>query len=488
MVQRRYTPPTCTLEVRAKTPLLFRGNRGALLKSLEFSLVFDDPRLPEAEYVTLKGNQNQLVALHQAVSDYVEDFLSSTTLSPNLEEKEETEHLPSLEPRLRSSSDIYLKPRGLLIHDLFLGQLVDETSKPVVHLTPTQLFDLATALDEYAMDIIVSRNIPKKNHKKHLPVWLNVAAITLVAVGLTASVAQVIENRGRSENAMALKSVKPLSLPSPGISFNTQKMPGLIPANPQGINSPKPLIPPPPIMPTPNGTLPPVVIKSSPINKPTPLQAPLPVFPPANPNSGKVEQEIAIPGDGGVTFTTPPTQEMAVEPQSPPSESVAVSRERIPSPPLPPPPPPGVGIDPLSNTPENITLPSLEDASISEESPELAASRQNPDQMAIKKTGDKPTLFDTIPQVSEVRNYFQENWKPPKKLTETLQYSLQLDPNGSIELIFPLGSAAGEFIDRTNMPLVGEPFVSARTDGKRPKIRLLLKPNGKVQTFLESLN
>jgi hypothetical protein len=35
------------------------------------------------------------------------------------------------------------------------------------------------------------------------------------------------------------------------------------------------------------------------------------------------------------------------------------------------------------------------------------------------------------------------------------------------------------------MPLAGEPFVSAVSNGKNPKIRVVLRPNGRVQTFLE---
>jgi hypothetical protein len=35
------------------------------------------------------------------------------------------------------------------------------------------------------------------------------------------------------------------------------------------------------------------------------------------------------------------------------------------------------------------------------------------------------------------------------------------------------------------MPLLGESFVSPTVDGKKPQIRVVLEPDGRVQTFLE---
>ena len=95
------------------------------------------------------------------------------------------------------------------------------------------------------------------------------------------------------------------------------------------------------------------------------------------------------------------------------------------------------------------------------------------------------TAFDAIPQVAEVRDYFQQKWQPPQELSQTLEYSLVLNANGSIQRIVPLGAAAETFLDRTNMPLMNEPFVSPIANGGNPQIRLVLGQDGKVQTFLE---
>jgi hypothetical protein len=72
-------------------------------------------------------------------------------------------------------------------------------------------------------------------------------------------------------------------------------------------------------------------------------------------------------------------------------------------------------------------------------------------------------------------------------LKQTLEYSLLLDVDGTIQRIEPLGQAARTYIDETGMPLIGERFVSPMNNGQTPRIRLVLAPDGKVQVFREEL-
>lgn len=58
--------------------------------------------------------------------------------------------------------------------------------------------------------------------------------------------------------------------------------------------------------------------------------------------------------------------------------------------------------------------------------------------------------------------------------------------DGKVERILPLGKAARDYVDSAGMPGVGQPFVSANTNGQNVRIRAVLSPNGKVQTFPES--
>ena len=99
----------------------------------------------------------------------------------------------------------------------------------------------------------------------------------------------------------------------------------------------------------------------------------------------------------------------------------------------------------------------------------------------------QPSLLDTIPQVAEVRQYFQARWQPPESLKQTLEYRLTLSKDGSLERITPLGQAAKIYLDRTAMPLLGEPFVSELEPSleQNPEIRLVLSPDRTVRTFME---
>jgi hypothetical protein len=100
-------------------------------------------------------------------------------------------------------------------------------------------------------------------------------------------------------------------------------------------------------------------------------------------------------------------------------------------------------------------------------------------------TGNTDTLFDT-PQVAEARAFFQKRWRPPTGFAQTLEYSVMLGVDGSIERILPLGKAARDYVDIAGMPTIGQPFVSANRSGQIVRIRVVLSPDGKVQTFPES--
>jgi hypothetical protein len=96
--------------------------------------------------------------------------------------------------------------------------------------------------------------------------------------------------------------------------------------------------------------------------------------------------------------------------------------------------------------------------------------------------------FGTIPQLQEAQNYFRQRWQPPSTLDQSLEYRLVVAPDGTIARIVPLGQLSGDYVDRTGIPLVGDPFVSPINNGKTALIRLVLSPDGQVQAFLEGLN
>ena len=99
----------------------------------------------------------------------------------------------------------------------------------------------------------------------------------------------------------------------------------------------------------------------------------------------------------------------------------------------------------------------------------------------------RPELFKTIPQIAEARTYFQQRWKPPSGLLQDLEYYLVLNKDGTIQRILPLNVGAVEYLDYSTIPTPGDPFVSPDAGGSEHKIRVVLKPDGNVQVFLERL-
>lgn len=531
-VLRRYTPPTCTLEIRAKSSPLSRWVGQSVLKDLRFELRFDDPRKPEDKRVTIRGDRTDLEVLYEAVNRYVQDLLdpSPTQLSLALgtpataagstpdenhsrdvnahplpdvnpsapvagqapeEELDKSDNSSSLSspesnPKLRTlkprtlPTEIYLLPRGLTAHDLFLGRLATEESGQVVDLSVLQLFDLATALDEYAGDVVALPNLNNPlSWKKGVPAWTPTAAAVLLAVGVTAAGVKFLNPRYTQQEAAARKGGQQSSQ-----TGQTQIASGVpaAPTSPLQISPlPTPVLPPPlassPTLPPPS----PVIVPSPPTLGNAPVsQRPSPTLDPS-PRNTDILPKAATPAPvpGSATSSTNPT--LTSKGGSPSSAKEAPTQSKTPRDLTTPPPLPTnfPSLNPTPSPPPNLIDPAV--------SPPASGTRSaTPSaESAPANNGGDSKLSDIIPQVAEARNYFQERWKPPAELTQTLEYSLTLDTDGSIQRILPLGKTADEYIDSTGIPKPGDRFVSPVAGGGNPIIRLVLTPDGKVQTFLE---
>ncbi|MEG4204454.1 DUF4335 domain-containing protein [Microcoleus sp. Pol7_A1] len=527
MVLKRYTPPTCTLEITAKSSPLSRWAGQPVFKSLSFELRLDDPRLPDTQHVTLRGDRIQLETLHEAVSNYVQNLLgesrdwesnlnSQTDRIPADPDSPEVAHNAVIFDRAVNTSELAtsnpyslptsylpvpprLEPRGLLAHNLFLGSLSAAESGPVVPLSTLQLFDLATALDDSAAEVMALPNLNRESRRPLSSPWLKVAAMMVASAGLTTGIIKMLDRAATSPQT----ATAPAAAPDPR---NPQLAAGVSPSPVPALPTPPapkpaatnalPPLPPPPVntAASPSPSLPPIALAPTPpTNRPSPIQQPPLLFPPNGSAPSAPQSAPAFPQ--GQTITIPAPEE---PPQGGPQAPAPVPYLLPPLPPrlapaVPPPLPPSLSasripvpppqtfprpIEPIV-PPASTELPPLEDAqptAESEDNNQVAASKKN------------HTLFDTIPQVSEARTYFEERWKPPEGMEQTLEYSVLIDENGSVQSIVPMGKAAADYIEQINMPLVGEPFVSAVSNGKIPKIRVVLRPNGRVQTFLEESN
>ncbi len=535
-VIRCYTPPTCTLEVFAQSSPLSRWMGKTVLKHLSFELRFDDPRLPEEQRVPIRGDREQLEALCDAVTSYVQQFLQQSPESFCVSFSDTQESSTALsEPELKSSiktlnsfstqipgGNIRLEPSSHLTHNLFLGSLANHSSGPVIQLSLLQLFDLASALDEYSTDVMA---LPTLNSTSTLrfPAWAPVAAVLVLGVGLLPLTWQYANNIRQNQQQTAKtadpEAVKTALEPSTSLGFPTPK-PGLTTPSDNLLGSIPPLS---------TSSLPqaPLTAPSSSLSIPQPPNNVLTIPQgttaslPTNPAMPSLRDATRTASFSNAPSSKIPGQEIAILPnlgQNPTGSSPqagALPQLRN----LPPrlssstsslptnisPVPPSIGTIPnsgnTSTQPSSLTSQQLEERinSLQPPSPgekpasQLSSSRTADNNPFIDQLGDgrktptsrevaTGTLFDT-PQVVEAREYLKKRWQPPTGLGQTLEYSLIVSVDGTVERIFPLNKAAREFVDNAGMPEVGKPFVSANTRGQNVRIRVVLSPDGKVQTF-----
>jgi len=487
MVSQTYTPPTCTLEVITKgSPVLTRlGKPGRQ----EFVLDLDDPKLPEEQHFRIKGDRSQLQELYEAVNSYVRDFLK---YSPP--EKDNQFPIPNSQfPIPNSPSEIYLQPRDLLTHELFLGSLATEKTGPMIPLSVLHLFDLLVALEESQRDLIA---VPLAAEPEPTPEWLRSLALILITAGLTVLGIRLYDRyilANQEESNLATDSqLDNLLSPLP-----TEVTPTVSPSP-----SPTVSLSPLPTPPTP-GDLP--TVKPSPIDVPVLFPSPVPSpssptfsFPPPTPR-GSGTNVVILPQ---VPPPVPPQRPIFPGPALPDTSVPLEPRPPIPAAPniYPPPIPPGGyptnvpqrsrrGVKPYIdvtriplNLPSDIALPALDDTNLA-----LVPQGRRAEEPDESVKSDL-TLFDKIPQVAEVRKHFEETWEPSEDVDKSLQYNLLLNKDGSIKKVTPIGQASVDFYELTNMPLEEEPFVSGLEEGETATVRLVLRKNGKVQTFLESVN
>ncbi len=457
-VLHRYTPPTCTLQVVAYSSPVSRWVGSKVVKEVQFDLRFDDPRSPSEKQISITGDRQQLESLHTVVTDYIQELLTLSpesfaalgqeTLSPPVDVESDVWLLPTEDippkpakgDRLTVQSNSFtIKPASKVAHNLFLGALATPETGQFVQLSVLQLFDLATALDEYKSDLIVLPTLVR-NQTSPLLAWANIAAVLLLGVGVTAVGLQVF-NRPNPQTA----NKRPKTTTNPQVA--------LVPSPPS--LSPATTI----LVPSPNSSIPPIGAASTPSTAPIPQTATPSTKTNPVPN-GLPPQPIVINPTAGQTTTTTTTVTVP-EASNRTTPPVAI----LPSP---------IPIRPSATTTKTTVVAQQDSNSREATTPPTSI------------TTATRTAFVANPQVAEVSDYFNKRWEPPSSLRSSLEYSIVLDVDGTIQVIEPYGLPARTYLDRTGMPLIGDPFVSANQNGQSPRIRLRFNPNGKVQAFLEA--
>lgn len=500
-VIRRYTPPTCTLEVLAQSSPLSRWIGKTVLKQVSFELRFDDPRLPEERRITIRGDRDQLEALCDTVASYVQQFLqqppetfwvsfSTTSDSSQVSEADklaDSAQVPrTLKPTAAKTpgTHIHLEPSSSATHQLFLGPLANQVSGPSTQLTLLQLFDLATALDEYSVDVMTLPTLEGNSSSQSLPRWAPVAAVLVVSVFFT-PLTWHYANSIRQQQQQTAKMIEPAKekialAPSPAVEFP--------PSDPR-ITAPNHLasfpIFAPNASPSPNPNL-----SSKPLTLPNSSPIPKASVSSLNqeiPKISKPQAHISIRGNSRPNPTPPRTQiTIPADPLQdstaflPPEENLLPHQSKILLPP---------SITTItSNIPTAAYTPHTTSPSVNSLVARLKTANQTPISTRTPistNVATISTLVDTH-QVSEAKEYLKQRWQPPQGFTETLEYSLDVGVDGSLQRILPLNQAARQYVDQAGIPQIGKPFVSANKNGQSIRIRVVLTPDGKVMTFLES--
>lgn len=445
-LQRSYTPPTCRLTIVGRRSLFSSPSRPRL-SHLRFELVLDDPRLRDEEQNVVRGDQAQLFHLSESVRGYVRGFLSQSSQQLAALSEPPTSPYGGLRrgamakpggttiaalPRTRAAT--YMESQGLAAHTLVLGTLATADSGPVIELGTLQLFDVLSALEGFLADWQAWQTSTPGGDR--LPVWLSPLVGVVVTGGLVAALSPLAQNRS-AEDASTAPEDSSMALLSSGMTILSQSSQGLV--SPENLAPPEVMSPPPP--PAAIANLPPL---SSAIEAPPTRVTPLERQP---------------------TTQTPISPPPVSSGESAPADSFTASPST---------PPDLLFEQPLSG-PE--AAPSLDPSQFPQPEPFTPLTRP------IPVGEDQETAFDVLPQVTELRRYFQQRWLPPEGLNQSLEYTLVLDESGTLEQVFPLGRSAVQFQEHSQIPEVGEPLASPHEQPLR--LRLVLGEQGQVNVFVQ---
>lgn len=467
---KRYTPPTCSLEIVGKVSPLSIYLQKPNLKELYFQLHFDDPRFVAEKKITVTGDRYLLDSLCNIVREYVQNFLTQPTITSNVTK------LPT------SSQQPYLHSQGVTNHKLHLGNLNRQSSPQSILLSVVQLFDLAHALDEYSQEIASLPEFYRGQSKKAIPLFATAGII--LAVGLTVGV----KLSHQSPTPSPTESVAKISTPEIMPTSPKKSLPEVIPPHPSTNQPVTPAIlpltlqkreklsPPSPVTPPPSPKLTQPSVTSTQSSKVKPSQTELVIIPQPKPQPTQAKQ--------------PETPTLIINPQPPQTEKkppvlVLKSPSEVPtfqdnsqtnlsSPEL---------SSPETNFPSDLSLNSPNTEIII---PEKIEEEKPPENLLKPSLDETASLFDYTPQVAEVRNYFQEKWQPPTDLQQTLQYRLVINKNGYLQTVIPLGYNAEFYLQQVNFPPSSQSFVSPFSQSETQIIRLVLQPDGNILTLLDT--
>ena len=438
-ILRQYSAPTCKLEISANPSALSHWARKLALKNQRFLLKFEDPRVSEDQWTTLRGDRLKLEALTEAVATYVQGFLSQ---SQNLEQSENSRDLTGILLSEFSTQTISLQPKGLLSHTLHLGPIVSDRSESTLTLSSTQLADLASVLDEHSSETLAIPTLNRDTAWLRSPVaWGKIAALSLLSVGVTATVLRQFDPKPAPSLIASQSQASDQRLTPPSIPQPTPSIPILIQPNTL------PGIQPPPIAINPNS---PSTTNSITVNKNTPPS--LTTSPSTDsPKDNKLNIPVAPPLGG----TNPiGNQSLKNESATSPTPDFPQSLMRKGQPSAPNPANAPIAMSPSSR--------SSSDANTNGESEPAP-----------------PLLRDLSNQIEAIQSKVPTKWTPPDKLSGDITYVMKVSAAGTVISVAPEGE--GLPAAQAVVPKNGETIAPALAKNSQPYgVRIFFFTNGEV--------
>ena len=490
--------------------------------------------------MAIRGDRDQLESLSLTVNDYIGQLLAHShtelpivyperSLASDLSPKPYTfaARIPAnSEPTQAQEGDpdLQLRARTLLVHELELGDLATEVSGPAIPLTVSQLFDLASALDECAEEMAMlpeQGELPEHPQPwlRSPPIWARSAAVVVLMVGVTTATlklhpSRILKEMPQTSSPISLDreqsiAESPADSQSPSTSQTDRLLPSTpSPTGPLSVPSPAPHSSPSRSDPAPSFS------RTTPVPSSVPSRAPIssaPTLPmqsrPQQPQHSQTkpstgaQPSVRLDHEDSPSRLTLPRTKLKTVPATPKPQTPGITATKSPAfstaPKSESPKPAAPQEAPsLRQRPESDVLPSLpESAGYSNDALEAQAQADNRQQRGRRSQTQPSTAIappqaksKPLPQATEVQQYVAQRWQAPPNLSQTLQYLLVLNVNGSLQRIQPVGVTATQYLNQIPLPNLNQPFVSPLTGSSSATIRLILEPDGTVQTVPDASN
>jgi hypothetical protein len=442
----------------------------------------DHSDLPRGQSVVIQGNQSDLEGLNQLTEQYVQSWLGRA-LSPA--GMTEDQGVPSAfwddAPEWQSDSGYS--------HRLSLGALQVEPILRDLNVTTTQLYDLAEILHQSMAGLrpLVSGSKFSRVLPERSPNWGKTAAVAAIALGLTGGLAWWMGGGSVLRTASDSEPDERVSLTPPSSANNGNspiRLPPTFPVKPtppsnsgkqSKTNSAKQVKPPQTGDSNVDATVDSVVTQQNRSQSPGGGAV-------QEKNEGRNSQEktvkkSAASSSSSVSKTsgesnpdkdssrkdvlgnkpkkdgTPASSNPGTSPSLPPgaiAKSPPVAQESA------PPPPPQIA-------PTSASAPAQESVAASDFSIANESSRG-----AQVKASSTPVL-----------RFFQSQWKGQDSLTQNLQYSITVNPDGSVKSVTPKNEVATKF-SQVPLPSPGDALIPPFSGASLATFEVTLYPDGTV--------